>query len=75
MVLLVFSKLFTLTYLKSPLVLVFRMIKSLLFFTLVLLSLTQIKISAAEVPVDCESLKDSCEYYSCFESKRKCGRF
>jgi hypothetical protein len=51
------------------------MFKSLLFLGLVLLGLTQVKVNAGEAPLDCETLKTSCEYYSCFESKRKCGRF
>lgn len=50
------------------------MFKSLLFLCFVLLSLTQIKVNAAEA-VDCETLKSSCEYYTCFEASRKCGRF
>ncbi|MFT6071373.1 MAG: hypothetical protein ACJAT2_000555 [Bacteriovoracaceae bacterium] len=51
------------------------MIKSLLFFSLVLLGLTQVKVNASENSVNCEELKNSCEYYSCFEANRKCGRF
>lgn len=38
------------------------------------MSLTQIKVNASESIIDCQDLKTDCEYYSCFESKRKCGR-
>ncbi len=51
------------------------MFKSLFFLSFILLSLTQIKVNASEGAVNCEELRESCEYYSCFEANRKCGRF